>query len=617
MFEASDKCNLHNIKHIECDEFEDELINSPDTLRRDDAEAYFKIILSLFKKKDQPNEELDKKKMSLLLSTLYKVLAKKEFRQIFVNERYSPALPFSRKETYEELLNILLLLAKKSPEVFDATVCSSFDNIVSRRGQNSFIILYNYCENQNYCIDFPPKPKTPSENEQSPKKSQKSEKTSKKSQKNGESNENKKEKYTNPWPMLDILFSDECKGQDRFLKPDLCKEYARLLTRLCVNCPNVQEYYKQKPFEIITKLLIRFADDSDDEKTMKMKPDLESIREAYSCLAQIASIPEFAKKYPLSIEYNLILQHLKEPTLVRSALELLLVTTDYFPKLEPSDDDDIVFQQKKKDFQIYLKNLIRIAALGAEDRKDSIVNNSKLAALILMRLAKREDIANLLIEQPTWMEKDLPDFFSTFQLFLVVYGHKALRRKLVSDPEFLIFLNILVSNAGTAKRKQKIQLLEMCLKIFRHMNDPVTPDPQQTQRSFTCTEEFLEDLSDSNFVSNFIETAAEVRDEEEEDATYQIILLLDTIGSNYVTPQLMPYLKNLNDYIQQDINFDHALTAATHLAKHKEYAQKFKDMELHKYIKKKYQKQSPEYEKIRRRINTFLNTLKKVLPKKQ
>ncbi|OHS97205.1 hypothetical protein TRFO_36627 [Tritrichomonas foetus] len=480
MFEASDSCNLHYIKHIDEIEFKDELKKSPYTLQLDHASTYFKIVLSHFR------HQIPKETKHIILTTLYKILSTDEFLDVFVTEGFAPILPFSHKDVLDDLFDILFLLVTKAPQVFDEFVSNSLSKLVRYRGLRSIIILAIYSE--------------------------------------------KFSTFKNPWPVVDILF----KEKDRFLKADICIQYCALLANLVMNEKEFMEKRGSNAFEVITSLL------NSDQNSIVVS--------AYSYLCIIINKIPYCE-----VPFEILKEQLKNHHFTNSVLELLLIS--------PIEDENSMYDKT------LIKNLLRIAGSG-----------SKLALMVLLKLAKREDIASLLVEDPVWMEKELPSLVDTLRLFLVVFGHKNLRSKITTDPEFPLFLNSLIDTG-------EIERMSLCLLILRRV-DPLS-------------EELIQDLNDSEFVTKFIEY--EERNGSDE-AIYDAILLIDTIGKRFFTRDILKACKNLNGYLRT--HFEQAAAAAINLCAHEKYAKKFRDLGMVDFFKKKKKDQSK-----RKRSMLFLRAI--------
>lgn len=527
MFVASDSCNLHNIKHIELIEFKDELKNSPQTLSIENAPMYYKIVLSHFR------HSIKTEIKHTILETLYKILCKPEFLKVFVTKGFAPALPFSHKDVIDDIFKILYLLVKKVPDSFDEFVSNSFSKLVCNRGLKSLVILSIYFDNDFFRIgDLSEEYKYIKPNDF--------------------------QKYINYKPMLQILLDQK----ERFTKPDICVQYAALLSHIINMYPDLGEIesnnFGATAFEILTQLLLPSEDESENIESERTR-----ITSIYSYLCKISS-----KVGDCELPCQTIQTHLKDPNLCTPALELLLVSKYSIDNEEEMADDT------------FLQSLLRISN-----------NGNKLALLVLLRLAKRNDVAQKLIEKPSWMEKCknshhnappeklLHYIVDTLRLFLVVFNHKNLREQIVSDNEFLIFLNILVETGEP-------DILTLCLSILRRVDN--------------LTKDFIEDIDECEFVSKFIDIARDLP-----TGVYDSILLIDTIGKNMFSKDVLNNCKFLKDCLENNSKFDAAATAAIDLCKFKKYRDRLVSLGVDDIFKKK-KKTDP---KIRKKAEMFIRQL--------
>lgn len=525
MFAASDSCNLHYIKHIEEIEFKNELEKSPETLSIENASAYFKIVLAHFR------HQIKTETKHLILKTLYKILCKPDFLNVFVTKGFTPALPFSHKDVIDDIFKILYLLVTKVPNSFDEFVGNSFSKLVFNRGLKSLIILSIYFDNNLYRIgDISEEYKNP------------------------DIDETKIKKYANYRPMLRILLDQK----ERFMKPDICVQYAALISHiickypcLCGKDPSQNSYiFGLDAFEVLTQLLL-----PSEEENENIESERARIISIYSYLCKIS-----AKIEECELPCQIIREHLKDQYLCTPALELLLVS-----KYAIDNDEEMANEG-------FIQSLLRIANSG-----------NRLALLVLLRLAKnRNDVAQKLVEKPAWMEKCkkahqnappekvLSYVVDTLRLFLVVFNHKNLRDHIVSDNEFLIFLTILVET-------QEPDLLTICLQILRRVEN--------------LTKDFIEDIDECEFVSKFIEYSKK----------YDSIVLIDTIGKNMFSKDVWNNCSFLKDCLEQDEKFDAAATAAIDLCKFKKYRDRLKSLGVPEIFKKK----SKEDQKKRNKAEMF------------
>lgn len=522
MFVASDSCNLHYIKHIEEIEFKNELEKSPETLSIENAPSYFKIVLAHFR------HQIKTETKHAILKTLYKVLSKPAFLDIFVTKGFAPALPFSHKDVIDDIFKILYLLVTKAPNSFDDFVGNSFSKLVNIRGLKSLIILSIYFDNNLYRIgDISDE------------------------YKKEDVDESKIKKYANYRPMLRILLDEK----KRFMKPDICVQYAALISHMICKYPCLckedqssnSSVFGLDAFEVLTELLL-----PNEKETESIESERARIVSVYSYLCKISS-----KIEECELPCETIRNHLKDQYLCTSALELLLVS-----KYSLDNDEEMADEG-------FIQSLLRIAN-----------NGSKLALLVLLRLARRNEVAEILVKKPAWMEKCkkvhqnasqeklLTYVVDTLRLFLVVFNHKNLRDQIVRDNEFLIFLTILVET-------REPDLLTICLQILRRVGD--------------LSKSFIEDLDECEFVSKFIEGSKK----------YDSIVLIDTIGKSYFSKDVWNNCPFLKECLLTDKTFDDAATAAIDLCKYKKYRDRLVSLgvdEIFKKVRKEDQKKSKKAE---------------------
>ena len=317
----------------------------------------------------------------------------------------------------------------------------------------------------------------------------------------------------NPWPVVEILFREK----ERFLKEDVCLPYCALLSYLVAHYKQFADKKGTSAFEVITSLL------HSDNFTITAQ--------AYSYLSSIMMrVPD------CEVPYDVLKQHLLIPQFTTPVLELLLVS---------QIENEEVLNDK-----IFIKNLLKVSGAG-----------NKLSLMVLLRLARRNDIAMVLVEDPVWMEKDLPTLVDTLRLFLVVFSHKDMRHKITNDSEFPLFLNSLIESG-------EIEQMSLCLMILRRV-DPLTED-------------LVHDLTESEFVSKFVEKAER---NGSDNAIYDAILLIDTIGKQFFTRDVLKACKNLNSYLVS--HFDQASACVIDLCNHERYKKRFRDLGMIDFFKKK------------------------------
>ncbi|OHS95202.1 hypothetical protein TRFO_02137 [Tritrichomonas foetus] len=330
-------CNLEILKNPEQRGFLDEIQSAHVYLTNDQAEEFFIIVLSHFDK------DISIENGKAILHSICRILSKDEFLKVFVAKDLSSALPFSKKNYLEDVFDVLYVLVTRYPQAFNESLCARFQRKIRNKGEKSLLILTIYSQHFN--------------------------------------------EIDNPWPMLELLFSEF----NRFSKEDIAGKYASLLAVLVQSYPEFRRAKGAEAWENVCQLLSIEND--------------EILDQVYNSLAIIANSIRHCE-FP----FQYILEHFQHQSLQKSIVSLLLVVP-----LEGS---------KLKDYG-FIKSLVKIAS-----------ENPK-ALLVLFRLAESKSIAQILVEKdPSWMEKDIPNLIDTLRLFLVVFQHKQLRPFIATATEF-------------------------------------------------------------------------------------------------------------------------------------------------------------------------------------
>lgn len=323
-----------------------------------------------------------------------------------------------------------------------------------------------------------------------------------------------------PWYMVDVLF-DKAKY---LTTPDLIVKYAETFAYLV---STYGRYAKERGVDAFAKVCELL--DSDN---------YASLVKLYNSLCVIAnSVPDVIPPF------EHIKHHVRIEDLQGSVLNLLLIVPLDF---------------KESNDRVLLRRLFRAAC------------NDNKGVLVLMRLAKDPVIAGTMVAEASWMEKKLPTMIDTLRLFLVVFQHKELRQAIGEDPGFIIFLNNLIDESNGENAKGNELLHALALKILRRIN-PLTP-------------ELVADLSQSEFIRNFLEHTLEY---DTKGSKHDAILMIDTIGKCCFTRELIPGCKKLRDFIfEEGDEWHNACIAAIDLCKLKKCAKLFREMSLVEYFSK-------------------------------
>ena len=304
---------------------------------------FYRLILSHFN-----NPDLDITCGKEILRALCKVLSISDFfLKAFVDNNFAATLPFGNRKYLDDILDLLYVLVQRAPRVFDSTVASQFGSRIKNRGEKSLMLLALYSQRFN--------------------------------------------EVDNPWPMLDLLFSETA----RFSKEDIAGQYAMLLSTLVQSYPEFRRARGQAAWDTVCGLL-----------NIEKPAVLMSVYNA--CCGITANV----KKCRFPFEWVKV--HFAIDELKPYVLSLLLIVNLEFEELRD---------------KVFVKSVVKLA------------HDNRKGVLALMRLAQDKAIAQALVEDCNWMEEDLPTLIDTLRLFLIVFQHKPLRGMIASVPEFLVFLS--------------------------------------------------------------------------------------------------------------------------------------------------------------------------------
>jgi hypothetical protein len=246
---------------------------------------------------------------------------------------------------------------------------------------------------------------------------------------------------TDPWGLLDLLIHNAAD----FTNPDIIGDYVRLLCYLCYEFPEYLAVRVQHCWNQIASMLV-----SDDVTTITC---------CYNGLCALA------RKNPDGILHmDVVSLHLVSEDTVESALSIL--------SLKPVSPR--VFNESPQ----FFPNLIRAATKTVH------------ATLVLMELAKSHSGALQILGDTQWLLLPLPQIIDTIRLFLVVFQHRSLRSRFLSIPQFVPFLQVLVSLKDPG-------ILSIVATIFRRIQTTATD---------------VQEISASGLFREFASVAKELRD---------------------------------------------------------------------------------------------------------
>lgn len=227
MFDEEDLCNLSIIADPNHVDFFQQLQEAVDNLVEDQAKQYFKITLGLFR------GDLERESKKALLSSLYKVLHKDEFLEIFIDHWFVSALPFSHEEMVDDVLSILYLLVTRAPEGLDDSTARGLASLVKLRPMKCLQLIGLYAESFS--------------------------------------------KVASPWYLVDVLFDKN----KYFREEKLAAKYAQIF---CYLCCSYQRYAAERGSDAMQMVFSLLKIGSYEDRC-----------EIYNCLCNMCSVvSEFA-----------------------------------------------------------------------------------------------------------------------------------------------------------------------------------------------------------------------------------------------------------------------------------------------------------------------------------
>lgn len=260
--------------------FVDELKKIPATLKIEDSAAFFKHILSLFKRKTVPNDVGNE-----ILLTICKLLTIADHKKVFISNNFIKLLPIENFLLSDNILNILDLLITSKTASKQILTPSFLEPIVKRNPCKTLILLGKFFQSTNV---------------ESIYVSQAS-----KASKSKRSNRNRSPSYdddnSESYEWVNILFTT-----DSFKRPDCAQNYISLLIYFLENNDDFANDYSQKVWDVIC-LILQSQNDN-------------IIKYAYQSLCFL--IDNQISDYP-KIPFELVASHLTKLTLQKMAMSLL------------------------------------------------------------------------------------------------------------------------------------------------------------------------------------------------------------------------------------------------------------------------------------------------------
>jgi hypothetical protein len=140
----SDEWSIAVIRDPDDIDFFETLHHAGSSLPHSDAAEYFTLVLGYLRGNRVPEDA-----KPAILTSLYTVLKVGPCRKIFVDGWFGSGLPFSQTKLSERVLNILLLLVRKSPKVFDDSMCRSLQRFIKTDPKKVLLLIAKCAENFN------------------------------------------------------------------------------------------------------------------------------------------------------------------------------------------------------------------------------------------------------------------------------------------------------------------------------------------------------------------------------------------------------------------------------------------------------------------------------------
>ncbi|KAK8885672.1 hypothetical protein M9Y10_041124 [Tritrichomonas musculus] len=325
----------------------------------------------------------------------------------------------------------------------------------------------------------------------------------------------------NPWPMIDILIQ----ASKYFTKPNLIQNYSSILIHLCSKYPD----YRSARGEYCWNIL---------ENIIETETDVTSLDVCYNSLAALFDYYKEGEIPTRSIK-----THLNNPEILDSVLSFLAVLASV--ELGPNNNSNhtSIFNDTE-----IIKKLLSTAKTNVK------------ATLVLMKASSDIQIASFVLGKGEWLITPLPLLTDTLRLFLVIFGHQKLRRRIVSLPNFIPFLKAMTSinNSG---------VVTIICTVLRRVS---------------INQEMLDNMSSECFLDNFFQTSIHLGDQV---SLHSFLLLLDTLSKVGFTSEFVGACEKLVYLVKNDQHLNQiASYVAADLCKYEKCALKMKKLKLDEYF---------------------------------
>lgn len=343
------------------------------------------------------------------------------------------------------------------------------------------------------------------------------------------------DKFEDPWPMCDLLFScknsfiQNCPGDYVTVMVTLCKKDTSFLNARGTLCWS----------RICT--------------VIKVNTEEDTILTAYYGICKLIDLNLTPFDYSL-LPYDIIFTHLEKKDFQNVVISLYL-------RVPPPTNDP---------------NIAQIILILLNMAKDSVK-----ATLILIRIADQVSTASLILDNKKWLAEKIPTQLDTTRLLFSIMKHENLRMKIISIPEFFVFLE----NSLNDDNSNFFITLPMIIRRI-HIN-----------------ESFVNILAEKNIIQLFVTRANSMTDY---DQINSMLLLFDTLVSIEFHDKV-PNFDNICNFLSKIIKIPNeasinAIKVAIHYSKFRNCIVCFKKNGIDSYLSEMNENELPKSSKKLKKI---------------
>lgn len=352
-----------------------------------------------------------------------------------------------------------------------------------------------------------------------------------------------------PWPLLDLLVKNHSSYFRRDI--DCCQDYVSLLVYLCQEFEDYRSTRIQYCWNSICQCL-----NTENEPTLTT---------CYNSLCQIYELdPEVISELSFPI-FACSIHLRKKQDVSHSVLSLLF---RYQPNFDSSDNSKYSTRNRSMSSPSSPKTPTSSSIMDLVQSLIEVSQTDVNANLILVKMAMNENISRLLLHNATWMTKDMPSKIDTIRLFAVVLSHEDLRTDIMYKAETIDFLRSICTIDASSV------LTAICIFI----------------RRLPIDQEYVETLSNSEFLTQFFATAFQ---HDDETTLHAALVMADTISKVCYVRELLDISDKIVDLAKGEN--DLALTAgkvAVQMCKYPKCVLRFKRKKLDEYYSNRVRNQN-------------------------